>query len=107
MQDYIYSVIAFVAMAIHLIINTGTIGSVKTTKGADAFDFVLTDAWMPVMTGMDLVAAIRANPALKGLKVYLFTAEVEMRETYAEKGFDGLLLKPATLESLSTLLSRG
>ena len=77
------------------------------TKGADAFDFVLTDAWMPEMTGMDLVAAIRANPALKGLKVYLFTAEVEMRETYAEKGFDGLLLKPATLESLSTLLSRG
>ena len=76
-------------------------------KGADAFDFVLTDAWMPEMTGMDLVAAIRANPALKGLKVYLFTAEVEMRETYAEKGFDGLLLKPATLESLSTLLSRG
>lgn len=73
-------------------------------KGADAFDFVLTDAWMPEMTGMDLVAAIRANPALKGLKVYLFTAEVEMRETYAEKGFDGLLLKPATLESLRRLL---
>ena len=58
----------------------------------------------PEMTGMDLVAAIRANPALKGLKVYLFTAEVEMRETYAEKGFDGLLLKPATLESLRRLL---
>ena len=74
------------------------------SRGADAFDFVLTDAWMPEMTGMDLVAAIRANPALKRLKVYLFTAEVEMRETYAKKGFDGLLLKPATLESLRRLL---
>ena len=73
-------------------------------RGADAFDFVLTDANMPELSGRDLVAAIRANPALKGLKVYLFTAEVEMRETYAQKGFDGLLLKPATLESLRKLL---
>ena len=73
-------------------------------RGADAFDFVLTDANMPELSGMELVAAIRANPALKGLKVYLFTAEVEMRETYAQKGFDGLLLKPATLESLRKLL---
>ena len=80
--------------------------AIETLKagGADAFDFVLTDAWMPEMTGMDLVAAIRADPALKGLKVYLFTAEVEMRETYAKKGFDGILLKPATLESLRRLL---
>lgn len=74
------------------------------SKGAGAFDFVLTDAWMPEMTGMELVAAIRANPSMAKLPVYLFTAEVEMRDTYAEKGFDGILLKPATLESLKEIL---
>lgn len=74
-------------------------------KGASAFDFVLTDAWMPVMTGMDLVAAIRAKADLKRLPVYLFTAEVEMRDTYAEKGFDGILLKPANLDALRQVVA--
>jgi len=73
-------------------------------KGAEAFDFVLTDAWMPEMTGMDLAAAIRADPALAKLPVYLFTAEVEMKDAYSEKGFDGILLKPVDLESLKKLL---
>lgn len=62
MQDYIYSVIAFVAMAIHLIINTGTIGSVKTTnvRGAreyriflwGAFAYYMTDATWGVLAGL-------------------------------------------------------
>jgi len=71
---------------------------------APKFDLVLTDAWMPEMTGMELVAAIRANPALEKLPVYLFTAEVEMKDTYAEYGFTGVLLKPANLEALKKLL---
>ena len=71
---------------------------------APKFDFVLTDAWMPEMTGMELVASIRANAALAKLPVYLFTAEVEMKDAYAEKGFDGILLKPATLEAMRKIL---
>ena len=68
------------------------------------FDFVLTDLFMPEMTGEELVAAIRADPALKSNKVYLFTAEVERKNTYASSGFDGILLKPANLEALKNLL---
>ena len=71
---------------------------------AKPFDFVLTDLFMPEMNGEELVAAIRADPALKPLKVYLFTADAEMKDTYAEKGFSGILLKPANLESLRELL---
>jgi two-component system chemotaxis response regulator CheY len=76
-----------------------------TAPDAHRFDFVITDAWMPAMTGMELVAAVRANPAVAKTKVYLFTAEVEMKDTYAADGFDGILLKPANLESLRLLLS--
>ena len=76
-----------------------------TAPDAPKFDFVITDAWMPAMTGMELVAAVRANPAVAKTKVYLFTAEVEMKDTYAADGFDGILLKPANLESLRLLLS--
>ncbi|MBR5548818.1 MAG: response regulator [Kiritimatiellae bacterium] len=77
---------------------------VLTAPDAPKFDFVLTDAWMPEMTGMELVSSIRANAALARLRVYLFTAEVEMKDTYAEKGFDGILLKPANLDALKKLL---
>ena len=75
-----------------------------TAPDTPKFDFVLTDAWMPEMTGMELAASIRANAALAKLPVYLFTAEVEMKDAYAEKGFDGILLKPANLEALRKLL---
>ena len=75
-----------------------------TAPDAPKFDLVLTDMWMPEMDGLKLVAAIRSNPAVAKMKVYLFTAEVEMKDSYAQSGFDGILLKPANLESLRNLL---
>ena len=72
---------------------------------APKYDFVLTDAYMPVMTGQELVAAIRANPSISKTPVYLFTAEVEMKDTYAAAGFDGILLKPVDIESIGKLLA--
>ena len=77
---------------------------ILTVPGAPRFDLVLTDAWMPEMTGMDLVAAIRSTPVISTLPVYLFTAEVEMKDTYASQGFNGILLKPANLDALKRLL---
>ena len=69
-------------------------------EGAGAFDLVITDMFMPQMTGEELVDAIRADAKLASLKVYLFTADVEFKDTYADKGFSGVLIKPATLETL-------
>ena len=78
---------------------------ILTAHDAPRFDLVLTDAWMPEMTGMQLVEAIRGNPAVAKTRVYLFTADVEMKDTYAADGFDGIVLKPANLESLRALLA--
>ena len=77
---------------------------ILTAPDAPKFDFVLTDMWMPEMDGLGLVSAIRANPAVAKMKVFLFTAEVEMKDSYAQNGFDGILLKPANLESLKNIL---
>ena len=68
------------------------------------FDLVLTDMWMPVMDGEGLVRAVRADGKLAKLPVHVVTADTEMPGKYAELGFDGLLLKPVTVEKLKAIL---
>ncbi len=74
------------------------------TPGAEPFDAVLTDLWMPGMNGEELLHAIRANPAFSALPVVVLTADVEYRAKFAEIGFDGILLKPVTIETLARTL---
>jgi signal transduction histidine kinase/CheY-like chemotaxis protein len=68
------------------------------------FALVLTDMWMPVMDGEGLVRAVRADEKLAALPVHVVTADTEMPDKYAEIGFDGILLKPVTVEKLKPLL---
>ena len=75
-------------------------------KKDPSFDMVLTDMWMPVMDGAELVRSIRADERLARLKVCSITADVEARLTYKEQGFDALLLKPVTLDKLMTIFNR-
>ena len=76
----------------------------KIEKGP-AFDLVLTDLWMPVMDGNELVKAIRADKRIASLKVCAITADVEVRSTYKDIGFDMILLKPVTLDKMSDLFN--
>ena len=76
------------------------------SKGANSFDLVLTDMWMPRMDGEGLVKAIRADPLLSGLRVVVVTADVEFRAKFDAVGFDDLLLKPVTRASLVELLAK-
>ena len=73
--------------------------------GGHPIDMVLTDMWMPEMDGRTLVRTLRADPRFAKLPIYAVTADVETRKTCAEVGFTGILLKPLTLEKLSTLFS--
>ena len=74
-------------------------------KAGEKFDFLFTDLWMPDMDGLELVRAIRADPALAALPVYLVTADVEARTQAEANGFTGLFLKPITLEKLQALFA--
>ena len=71
-----------------------------------AFDLVMTDLWMPVMNGDEFVRRVRADERLAHLKVCLITADVEVRSTYRDIGFDMILLKPVTLDAVSEILDR-
>lgn len=72
-----------------------------------AFDLVMTDMWMPVMDGAELVRAIRADARLARLKVCSVTADVEAQTSYRGHGFDMLLLKPVTINKLAELFNGG
>ena len=75
------------------------------SSGANPFDMVLTDMWMPNLDGESLVKEIRANPAWASLHVVAVTADVEYRGKFSEMGFDDLLLKPITVENLVKIIS--
>ena len=74
------------------------------TSAETPFDLVLTDMWMPVMDGEGLVRAVRAEERLAALPVHVVTADTEMPGKYAGIGFDGILLKPVTVEKLRAII---
>src|SRR3954471_4035071 len=55
-------------------------------------DVILLDLQMPVMTGVEVLSAMRANPAWAAIPTVILTASEEC--TAAQFGVAGLLLKP-------------
>ena len=68
------------------------------------FALVLTDMWMPVIDGEGLVRAIRADEKLAALPVHVVTEDTEMQGKYSKIGFDGMQLKPVSVEKLKEII---
>ena len=75
---------------------------------AAPFDFVVTDWNMPVMTGIDLLRAIRADAKLKHLPVLMVTAEAKREQIIeaAQAGVNGYIIKPFTAQTLEEKLNK-
>ncbi len=65
-------------------------------------DFLVTDWNMPGMHGLELLQAVRADPALAKLPVLLVSAEAKREQIVqaAQAGVDGYVVKPFTAETL-------
>jgi Response regulator containing a CheY-like receiver domain and a GGDEF domain len=72
------------------------------------FDLVVTDWNMPNMTGIDLLRAIRAEAALKGVPVLMVTAENNRDQIIAaaQAGVNGYVVKPFTAVTLREKLTK-
>jgi len=74
------------------------------------FDVVLMDVMMPVMDGVQALAAIRAQEAAQGgrLPVIMATAHAEPGDAarFKRAGADGYVAKPLEIERLKTELHR-
>lgn len=76
------------------------------------FDFLVTDWNMPVMTGLELLKAVRSTDGLKELPVLLVTAEAKREQIIeaAQAGVSGYVVKPFTAvvleEKLNAIFTR-
>ena len=74
----------------------------------ESFGFVISDWNMPVMTGIDLLRAIRADDKLKAIPVLMVTAEAQ-KENLVEAikaGVSNYIVKPFTTEVLQEKMSK-
>jgi len=84
----------------------GAIGLAKLKGGG--YDFVVTDWNMPNMDGLQLLQAVRADPALKHLPVLMITAEAKKENIIAaaQAGAHGYIVKPFTAATLNEKLAK-
>jgi two-component system, chemotaxis family, chemotaxis protein CheY len=72
------------------------------------FDFLVTDWNMPIMTGIDLLKAVRADERLSAMPVLLVTAEAKKDQIVeaAQAGVNGYVVKPFTAETLKEKIEK-
>jgi len=72
------------------------------------FDFLITDWNMPIMEGIDLVRAIRADADLRELPILMVTAEARREQIVAaaEAGVNGYIVKPFTAQTLEQKIAK-
>jgi two-component system chemotaxis response regulator CheY len=80
--------------------ENGQVGLAKIQT--ENVEFVITDWSMPVMTGLELVHAIRSNPAIKALPILMVTAVGQKEEIVqaVSAGVNGYIVKPFEAETL-------
>ena len=75
---------------------------------ADTFGFVISDWNMPVMTGIDLLRAIRADEKLKALPVLMVTAEAQKENLIEaiQAGVSNYIVKPFSAEVVQEKMNK-
>ncbi len=67
-------------------------------------DLIMTDLWMPKMSGEDLAREIKKNPARSHIPIVAVTADTQMQDP--DKLFADVLLKPITKKSVFTMVDK-
>lgn len=75
---------------------------------AGGIDILITDWNMPGMPGLELLKAVRGDPALAKLPVLLLTAEAKREQIVeaAQAGVNGYVVKPFTAQTLKEKIEK-
>lgn len=81
--------------------------ALEKLKG-DVYGFVVSDWNMPIMTGIDMLRAIRADAALKQIPVLMVTAEAQKENIIeaVQAGVSNYIVKPFTAEALQDKMAK-
>jgi CheY-like chemotaxis protein len=86
---------------------TGGIVALEWLASNPAIDLMLLDISMPDLSGEDLCRQLRANPAFAELPIVAYTAhamQVDI-DRFLISGFNAVLIKPITMQSLKDLVA--
>jgi len=75
---------------------------------AEAFGFVVSDWNMPVMPGIEMLRAIRADDKLKHIPVLMVTAEAQKENLIEaiQAGVNNYVVKPFTAETMQEKINK-
>lgn len=100
----------------NLLRDLGFTNTVEADDGATALpilqaggiDFLVTDWNMPIMTGIELLKAVRADENLASMPVLLVTAEAKKEQIVeaAQAGVNGYVVKPFTAQTLKVKIDK-
>jgi two-component system, OmpR family, alkaline phosphatase synthesis response regulator PhoP len=87
---------------------------IEATDGEEALevarstqpDLVILDVMMPRLNGLDVLAELRADPALASMCVLVVTAQPASQEEARSRGADGVIVKPFAPEALKELAGK-
>ena len=79
-----------------------------TKLKADTYGFVVSDWHMPVMMGIDMLRAIRADESLKKIPVLMVTAEAQKENLMeaVQAGVSNYVVKPFTAETMQEKINK-
>ena len=100
-------VLAAMLKKLHVDSDSVTSGpeALRYLRQRGTYDMILTDLWMPEMNGVDLTKRIREFPEFAAIPVLAVTADAQVMTELPEI-FQGVLLKPVTLDLLRNTLRR-
>ncbi len=75
---------------------------------ADTYGFVVSDWNMPIMMGIDMLRAIRADEKLKTIPVLMVTAEAQKENLMeaVQAGVSNYVVKPFTAETMQEKINQ-
>ncbi len=88
-------------------IETATSGHEALEKLAsqESVDLILTDLWMPGMSGVEFAEELRKDARLQSIPVIALTADVEAKGEIKPNVFDDIMFKPMTYEKLKSMMT--
>jgi len=82
-----------------VVLEPNSVNALRTIE-REMPDLILLDIWMPVISGDQILKALKADPQKNSIPVLMYSASTDGRAIAEESGADAFLSKPFDLSEL-------